>query len=380
MRAIDCGAPLDDVPGLVLPRDGRAVRTAPRAVVGWEHLLEPPFSLLDRDAYRAPQLLEENRRGVGVGFAGGRPRFEISYYSSFGCPVQCTFCCSPGLSGLRWKAMPADRMVEDLASLQERWGFDGVQFWDANFGVSEPRVRAFAEGLIARGVSLKWWAFLQADSVLRWNESTLDLAAKSGLYACLIGGETGTDATMADLRKPSRGDDNLRATARLDRRGVECVVSYMIGLPGEDADSMRASIEQARTIALACPRSKPEVWPYRPIPGTVDYERSIAAGWKPPASLEAWASAGDYWTDEAWPGRIPDDILRQRAMFMHYSSLAKGRVRDQIGLWERRAERHLREGTFARAGMEARVFHVVDSLRRGFSPRSRRLAARSANP
>jgi radical SAM superfamily enzyme YgiQ (UPF0313 family) len=271
-------------------------------------------------------------------------------------------------------------MVDDLAALQERWGFDGVQFWDANFGVSEPRVRAFAEGLLARGISLKWWAFLQADSVLRWQDSTLDLLARSGLYACLIGGETGTDGTMAELKKPSRGDDNLEAAARLDRRGVECLVSYMIGLPGESADSMRASIDQALRIALACPRSKPEVWPFRPIPGTVDYDRSIAAGWRPPADLEGWAQAGDYWTDEAWPGRIPPEILRERAMFMHYSSLAKGRVRDRIGLWERRAERHLRERTFARARMEARVFHVVDGLRRGLRGLDETLAAAGSNP
>jgi radical SAM superfamily enzyme YgiQ (UPF0313 family) len=378
--AVDSGAALDSVPGLAIRRDGQVVRTAPRTVVGWDKLLDPPWHLLDPEPYRAPQRLEENRRGVGVGLGPGRPLFEISYYGSFGCPVACTFCCSPGFSGLRWKAVPAARMVEDLAGLQERWGFDGVHFSDANFGVSEARVREFCEGLIARRVKIGWFAFLQADSILRWKEETLDLLAEAGLFTCLIGGETGDEATMAGLKKPTEAGENLAAAAALDRRGVECVVSYMIGLPGESEDSMRASLAEARTIALACPRSRPEVWPYRPIPGTVDYERSLALGWRPPSTLEEWAQAGDYWNDLAWPGRIPEKVLRDRALFMHYSSLAQGGVRNRIGVWERRAQRHLRRGTYAGARMEARLFHVVDGLRRSWRERRGLLAGAPDTP
>jgi len=39
-------------------------------------------------------------------------------------------------------------------------------------------------------------------------------------------------------------------------------------------------------------------------------------------------------------------------------------VRERIGVWERRARRHLREKTFDRAGLEARIFRVVDGFRR----------------
>ena len=364
VRALDSGEPLDSVPGLVLLRDGASVKTAPRTVVGWNELRDPPWHLLDPKDYLAPQSSEPSRRGVRAGLAPSRPRREISYYGSFGCPVQCTFCCSPEFSGLRWKAMPPERLVEDLCGLHARWGFDGVHFSDANFGVSEPRVRAIAEGLIARGSPFGWFAFLQADSVLRWKPETLDLLAEAGLYTCVVGGETGDDATMEKLKKPTRGQENLEAARLLDRRGIECVVSYMIGLPEEDEDSMRATIDQASTIAIECPRSRPEVWPYRPIPGSVDFDRAVARGFRPPASLEEWASAGDYWNDVAWPGRIPDEILRARSLFMHYSKLASGGVREKFGLWERRARRHLRERTFDRAGLEARIFHVVDGFRR----------------
>jgi hypothetical protein len=33
--------------------------------------------------------------------------------------------------------MPADRMLDDLCGLHERWKFDTVRFYDANWGVME---------------------------------------------------------------------------------------------------------------------------------------------------------------------------------------------------------------------------------------------------
>src|SRR4029078_1769258 len=115
------------------------------------------------------------------------PRFPISYFSSFGCPVKCTFCCSPQVSGLRWKSMPAGRMLDDLCDLQDRWGFDGVQFYDANFAVDVKRVDAFARGLLDRGRKLHWIAYVQAESILRASPATLDAMADSGFYGCILG-------------------------------------------------------------------------------------------------------------------------------------------------------------------------------------------------
>ncbi len=35
--------------------------------------------------------------------------------------------------------MPAERMLDDLYALHDRWGFDVVRFFDANYGVTEGR-------------------------------------------------------------------------------------------------------------------------------------------------------------------------------------------------------------------------------------------------
>jgi radical SAM superfamily enzyme YgiQ (UPF0313 family) len=382
VQAVDCGAALESVAGLALALDGGVVRTAPRAVVGWDKLLNCPWHLLDVDAYREPQRRESDRNGVQSRFGPGRPRFDISYYASFGCPIQCTFCCSPQVSGMRWKAMSADRMLDDLAGLQQRWGFDGVRFYDANFGVHEKRVRELAEGMLARDVRFAYFPYIQADSIVSYAPSTLDRMAESGFYACLVGAEAGSDDMMARLKKPTRGDENLEAALALDERGVWPLMTYIIGFPDEDAASMTATIEQARRIALACPRARPEVWPFRPIPGTEDFARAVACGYAPPTTLEEWGLVGDYWNDEAWPGRIPSEVSRARRMFMHYSSLAQGRVRERLGLWERRARAHLERNDFQSSTLEVRAFHAYDSIERklGAMLRPRRRARGAPAP
>ncbi|MBI4878623.1 MAG: B12-binding domain-containing radical SAM protein [Planctomycetes bacterium] len=362
VASVDAGEPLDGVAGLALRRNGEVVRTALRAVVGWERLLNLPWSLLDVEAYRGPQLCEPDRGTVGEPFGPGRPRFEISYFSSYGCPHRCTFCCSPQVTGQAWKAMPPERMLDDLAELQQRWGFDGVNFADANFGLHEERARAIAEGMLARGLRFSYFAYLQAASIARFQPSTLDRMAESGLYTGVVGAEAGSQDTIRRIRKPTRGGENMRAASELGRRGVAPLMTYMIGYPGESVESMCATLEEARQIALCCPRVRPEVWPFRPLPGSEAYEEAIREGFQPPQTLEDWGRAEDYWTDEAWPGRIAPDVQHARRMFMFYSSLAQGRVRRKQGFWERRARQRLERRELRFALLEARVFHWVERL------------------
>jgi len=360
VQAVADDRSFEDVDGLAYLREGEVVRSNPRGVVGWDKLLDCPWELLDFEDYRAPQL---RRDVIPNGYPMGHiPRIEISYYSSFGCPIQCTFCCSPLVSDLRWKAMPASRMLDDLELLQQRWGFDGVHFYDANFGVSEKRVRAFCVGLLERGIKIEWYAYLQAQSIVEYDATTLDLMRESGLYACVIGAEAGTDDMLAQIKKPTRGDDNIKAALEMTKRGVSPLMSYIIGYPEEDEASMLATIEQARRVALACPDAYVMVWPFHPLPGTEEFERAVAAGYEAPQTIEAWARAGENWIEEVWPGRIPAHVEEAREMYMHFAALAQGRVRKRQGFWERRARRRLERGDYAKGRLEARLFHLVNKL------------------
>ena len=366
VRAVDCGEPLDGIPGLALWRGGEMVRTAPRPVVGWGEIPNCPWHLIDIEPYRAAQLSRRpgrtaERMAVPPGHAN-KPFFGISYFSSFGCPEPCTFCCSPEVSGLRWKSMPAERMLDDLCELHDRWGFDTVRFYDANWGVSERRTRAFCEGLVDRGVHFWWYCLMQSGSIVRHDPSTLDLMRDSGMYVVLLGGETGDADMLRAVGKHTPPGANVEAAAAVGERGICSLVTYIIGYPGEGAESMMNTIDEARRVAVGSPLARAMVWPFRPIPGTALYQPALEQGWVPPRTLEEWGLDGEYQFRETWPGQIPPRVLRARKLHEHFSTVSLGFARGRIGWWERRAKRRLAEGDFRLGLLEAKAFDLVLKL------------------
>jgi radical SAM superfamily enzyme YgiQ (UPF0313 family) len=224
-------------------------------------------------------------------------------------------------------------------------------------------VRKFAELKLARGLKFSWFCYMQTASVLSYEPSTLELMRASGLYNVVLGAEAGSDETQSHVGKNIRGDENLMAAMLLSDLGVHSLLTYIIGYPEESLESMEATLEQARRITVEVPLARPEIWPYLPIVGTLEFERAIATGYHAPDSLEEWARVEDYWEADGMPGVIPQSILRARNLFMHYSSLAKGRPRQRIGIWERRARRKLETNRYRNAHTEARAFHVYNRLR-----------------
>ena len=370
VQAVDAGEPLDSVMGLALLRDDQVVFTGKRKPVSWENTPWAPWHLIDIEPYRTHQLRPGSggdylrMPGPGRGDEARQPYFGISYYSSYGCPEPCTFCCSPIVTDRRWKAMKGDRIMDELSDLHQRWGFDVVRFHDANWGVAEKRVKEFAELKLSSGQPWKYNAFLETHSILNYEASTLDALAESGLYIAEIGAEAGSDAMMEKIGKPIHGDDNIAAAVEMDKRGICASVTYIIGYPHEDPRSMVSTIDQCRRLHNAAPLARPTVWPYRPIPGTAMWDQAIELGYDPPKTIVEWGSIGEYHMEETWPGKIPQDIANMRKMYQHYVTLDYGLARGKRGVWEKRAARRLQNGSYySTAGrIEAKAFSVYNRL------------------
>jgi hypothetical protein len=69
---------------------------------------------------------------------------------------------------------------------------------------------------------------------------------------------------------------------------------------------------------------------------------------------------------------VPADVERKRRLFMHFSSLAQGAVRQKTGWWERRAKEHLLRDRFGERRLEARAFHVYDKIARRIARKAMR--------
>jgi len=317
------GVPLDGIEGLALLREGHVTFTPRRSVVGFDAFPRAPFETMDLQRYYAEQRRQcaietsPNGRGIRHRFPDppGRSAYPaISYHSSFGCPEPCTFCNSPGLTNRAYKMMPAADLLDHIGELMDRDPFVGLRFQDANFGVSEKRTNAFAQGLLDRGLDVVWHATIEVKQVNQYSDETLDLMAESGLFVAPAGAEAADGETQIAIGKRIKEGETLQAIERLDRRGIVSGVSYIIGYPDETEASMRQTLEEARKVKMNFQHASVDVFPYRPIPGAELWKSALDSGYQPPTTAAEWGAMFEYKAD-GWKGAIPQSVEREWTIF-----------------------------------------------------------------
>ncbi|MFT4540497.1 MAG: anaerobic magnesium-protoporphyrin IX monomethyl ester cyclase [Planctomycetota bacterium] len=314
VRAIDCGESLESVPGLAIPKDGAVAYTEHRPVVGFDKIPDAPWHLLDYELYverqqnPGPWKLRHKYPDPWELKPGTQVR-GFSYFSSFGCPEPCTFCCSPGVVDRRWKAIPGAMLADRMMEVHDRFNFNVMRFQDANFGVAEKRSNEFCEGLIERGAPFYWSGTYEIETLVRYKDASLDLMKASNCHMVSPGAEAGAEEQQERIKKKINVNHFEIALGRLYERGITTGTSWIIGYPGETESSMMETIRRAAEMKYKFPRAASDIFPFRPIPGSEDYDTAVKAGYKPPSTLEEWGTVLEYKyeTDDT---RLSDEVLR----------------------------------------------------------------------
>ncbi len=314
VQAIESGEDLAEVPGLAVLRDGEVLFTKPRPVIGLDKLPDVPWHLIDFEEYVA-------RQNPGPGWKlrhkypdpwelePGTVVRGFSYFSSFGCPEPCTFCCSPVVSGRRWKALPGKLLAERLLECHERFDFNVMRFQDANFGVAEKRSNEFCRTLIENGADFWWSGCYEVETIHRYQQESMDLLQEANCHMISIGAEAATQEQQRRIKKNIDVGHFEYALGEMNRRGITTGTSWIIGYPEEPPESMLETIRIAAQIKYKFPRSASDVFPFRPIPGSEDFDRAVELGYRPPRTFEEWGACLDYKL-ELDDLEIPADVLR----------------------------------------------------------------------
>ena len=314
VQALENGVDLAEVPGLVVLRDGKPLYTPHRAVVGFDQIPATPWHLLEFERYVERQN-DYGRHKVRHkypepwGMGSGEQVRGFSHFSSFGCPEPCTFCCSPMVTNRRWKAIPGKQLAEELLDLHKRFRFNVVRFQDANFGVAEKRSNEFCQGVIDAGSPFWWSGTYEIETIARYKDASLDLLAASKLHMAALGAEAGSQEQQDRIKKAIHIPDIELALSKLNARGIQSGTSWIIGYPGESRESMLATLERAAEMKHKFPRSASDIFPFRPIPGTEDFDTAVRLGYQPPRTLAQWGSVLEYKL-EVDDIRLPMDVFR----------------------------------------------------------------------
>lgn len=164
--------------------------------------------------------------------------------SSRGCPNNCIYCAVPRIWGRRWRPFSAQRVLDEIEFLVKRYGVREVHFLDDNFSVNRERLEMICEGIIKRGLDIKWTC---PNGIAIWtlDRPIIKKMKKSGCYRLTFGIESGCPETQKFIRK----NLNLKKAKKIMKiasdLGLWTFSTYIIGFPYETAKAMERTFNYA---------------------------------------------------------------------------------------------------------------------------------------
>ena len=281
IQRLATGAAGDDIPAVWFKRRGQVGGTRQETLLDFNDLPPVPYSLVDMENYI------QNFRGKRMFF----------YQSSRGCPCRCTYCYNHAFNRGRWRARDAERVLEELQGLRQRYDFSLVYFLDDNFFIDRPRAMRIIGGLGKLGIASSLQG-VDVETLARLSDQDLDFLEKAGLERLSIGVESGVDRVRAEVLQKV-GDIQLvrQQLSRFQGRKIIVLGSFILGLPTEDSAEMRRSMDFAlEMLRLGKNFRLPQFFNYVPYPGTELFARLERQNFQFPSRLEDWC---DYEFDFA---------------------------------------------------------------------------------
>lgn len=252
---------LGSIPGLAWRRAGQPVVNPPRALLcDLDALPLPRHDLLPLQRYRAPLVK-------------GPYAFVVT---SRGCPAGCQFCIKHVSYGRSVRFRSPDHILAEIEQLVGL-GVRSIHMYADLFTVNRDHVMGICQGLLDRGLSVRWTCNSRVDFVDR---DMLNLMARSGCWMISWGIESGDEEMLRQMHKGVSMEGIHRALAWAREAGIRNWGYFIIGLPGESVESIRRTIALAKALPLELALFHIAA----PHPGTPLFFQVIEKGWFRPGA------------------------------------------------------------------------------------------------
>jgi hopanoid biosynthesis associated radical SAM protein HpnJ len=325
------GLPIEEVKGLSYRgADGKVVHNLPRPML--ENMDDLPFV--------APVYKRDLK--IPNYFIGYLKHPYVSFYTGRGCRSKCTFCLWPQtVGGHRYRVRSAENVIAEVKWIKENMPevkevmFDDDTFTDTS---NLPRVEAIARGMGELGMT---WS-CNAKANVPYN--TLKVMKDNGLRLLLVGYESGDDGILHNIKKGLRTDIARRFTADCRKLGIVIHGTFILGLPGETAETIQKTIEFAKEIN---PHTI-QVSLAAPYPGTTLYKQAVAEGWLQESDAHHLVNEkGVQLAAISYPHLSKEEIFHSMEVFYKRFYFRPSKiweiVREMLTSWEM-TRRRLREG------------------------------------
>jgi hopanoid biosynthesis associated radical SAM protein HpnJ len=228
------GKPLEQILGVSYRKDGKIVHNASPAQLHTEELDALPFAStvykrdLEIERYNVPFLLNP----------------FISFYTSRGCPAQCTFCMWPQtISGHAWRTRSVDNVVNEVKFALEAFPqMKEIFFDDDTFNIRKDR--AIELGQKFKPLKFQWSCTARVHS----DYETLKAMADGGARLFIVGFESGDAQILKNIKKGATIEMARNFMKNCRKVGIKVHGDFIIGLPGETKETIEKTIDFAKEL------------------------------------------------------------------------------------------------------------------------------------
>lgn len=220
---------LSSVKGITYRRGNRVVRTPARELIeDIDSIPFPAYHLLpDFRYYRSRSRREP------IGFL----------LSSRGCPYGCIYC-NKNIFGRRFRMRSAANVMTEIELLVGRYKVKQIDILDDNFTLYVARAERIFREVIKRNIRVLF-NFQNGIRADRLTPGLVKIMKQAGVYKTGIGIESGDPGIQKIIKKSLSLARVKRAIKMLRREGIIVVGFFMIGIPGENSDTIEKTIRFA---------------------------------------------------------------------------------------------------------------------------------------
>lgn len=217
-----------------------------------------------------------------------------SFYTTFGCPYHCSFCCiqAPFKSGEKeagWKDnvnsyrfWNSAVVITQIDKLVNKYGVRNIKIADEMFVLNPRHVLGICDAIIERGYDLNIWAYARVDTV---KDEMLDKLKRAGFNWLAFGIEAASERVRDDVDKGFGQEEIFRTIEKVKAAGINVIGNFIFGLPEDDFQSMQATLDLA--LELNCEFAN--FYSAMAYPGSQLYSLAVKEGWLLPSEWSGYS-------------------------------------------------------------------------------------------
>lgn len=194
-------------------------------------ILETPISVEQMNQFPIPYREPEFLNQYCFDIQGIR---STTILTAKGCPMGCTFCEDARSKVFMYEPAYVGRQIEEC----KKAGFKGIMFFDDIFTLSKKRVRTLSEEIMKHDVYYRCFGHART-----MTPETAQMLADSGCIETGFGAESGSQKILDIVEKNVSIKQQMKYVEICNQRGIKVKAFLMLGLPGEDRETIEESRE-----------------------------------------------------------------------------------------------------------------------------------------